>query len=72
MSNGIQAIPIVRRALGIFAICLFFPAVGLSQTEPVAESSAQVTVAKDSSVMETLQRARQSVDKFFENSSNVV
>lgn len=72
MSSQITGSSIASRALQIFAICLLVPVIALSQTERVAESSAQVRSPENSSAMETLQRARQSVDKFFENSSNVV
>jgi hypothetical protein len=65
-------IKLLRGTLQIFALSLLFPAAGYSQGSAVTETHTPVLVQKASSAMDSLERARQSVDKFFENSSNVV
>jgi hypothetical protein len=65
-------IKLLRGTLQIFALSLLVPAAGYSQGASVTETQTPVIVQKASSAMDSLERARQSVDKFFENSSNVV
>jgi hypothetical protein len=59
------------RVSPMVASLLIFPATGYCQ-DPDAGIQTPTAMQKESSAMESLQRARQSVDKFFENSSNVV
>jgi hypothetical protein len=65
-------IRLLRGTLQIFALSLLVPAAGYSQSASVTETQPPVLMQKASGAMDSLERARQSVDKFFENSSNVV
>jgi hypothetical protein len=62
----------VRRTLQILALFLAFPSSAYCQNSLVPEIQTPTPPKNNSAAMETLERARLSVDKFFESSSNVV